>query len=53
VSPGWHCTSASGYGIRPGFEVPDAAMMALVLGAADDSWQVPQGTITYPAAFGV
>ncbi|MFD7198263.1 GNAT family N-acetyltransferase [Streptomyces sp. NPDC059893] len=53
VSPGWHCTPASGYGIRPGFEVPDEAMMALVVGAADGSWQVPQGTITYPAAFGV
>ncbi|RVU28925.1 N-acetyltransferase [Streptomyces antnestii] len=44
---------ASGYGVRAGFEVPDEAMMALVLGAADDFWRVPQGTITYPAAFGV
>lgn len=41
---------ASRYGIRPGFEVPDEAMMALVL---DDSGPVPQGTIQYPAAFGV
>ncbi|MEE1806833.1 bifunctional class I SAM-dependent methyltransferase/N-acetyltransferase [Streptomyces sp. BE133] len=41
---------ASRYGIRPGFDVPDAAMMALVL---DDSVPVPQGTIRYPAAFGV
>ncbi|MFJ5094195.1 GNAT family N-acetyltransferase [Streptomyces sp. NPDC088557] len=41
---------ASEYGIRPGFEVPDEAMMALVL---DDSMPVPSGTITYPAAFGV
>lgn len=41
---------ASRYGIRPGFEVPDEAMMALVL---DDSAPVPQGTIEYPAAFGV
>ncbi|WSV65634.1 N-acetyltransferase [Streptomyces sp. NBC_01013] len=41
---------ASRYGIRPGFEVPDEAMMALVL---DDSVPVAQGTIEYPAAFGV
>ncbi|TPQ18810.1 bifunctional class I SAM-dependent methyltransferase/N-acetyltransferase [Streptomyces sporangiiformans] len=41
---------ASGYGIRAGFEVPDEAMMALVLG---DSAPVPTGTIKYPAAFGV
>ncbi|MFE9777113.1 GNAT family N-acetyltransferase [Streptomyces sp. NPDC005775] len=41
---------ASRYGIRPGFEVPDEAMMALVL---DDSAPVPRGTIAYPAAFGV
>ncbi|NEA05708.1 N-acetyltransferase, partial [Streptomyces sp. SID10116] len=44
---------ASGYGIRPGFEVPDEAMMALVLHGSDDSAQLPRGTITYPAAFGV
>ncbi|MER5307424.1 bifunctional class I SAM-dependent methyltransferase/N-acetyltransferase [Streptomyces sp. NPDC002773] len=41
---------ASAYGIKPGFEVPDEAMMALVL---DDSVPVPPGTIAYPAAFGV
>ncbi|MGW1427930.1 GNAT family N-acetyltransferase [Streptomyces sp. NPDC002431] len=41
---------ASRYGIRPGFEVPDEAMMALVL---DASAPVPGGTIVYPAAFGV
>ncbi|MCX4768382.1 MULTISPECIES: GNAT family N-acetyltransferase [unclassified Streptomyces] len=41
---------ASRYAIRPGFEVPDEAMMALVL---DDSGPVPQGTIQYPAAFGI
>ncbi|MGW3580110.1 GNAT family N-acetyltransferase [Streptomyces rubiginosohelvolus] len=41
---------ASRYGIRPGFEVPDEAMMALVL---DDSVPVPAGLIRYPAAFGV
>lgn len=41
---------ASRYGIRAGFEVPDEAMMALVL---DDSAPVPVGMIRYPAAFGV
>ncbi len=41
---------ASRHGIRPGFEVPDEAMMALVL---DDSVPVPVGMIRYPAAFGV
>ncbi|MET9378698.1 bifunctional class I SAM-dependent methyltransferase/N-acetyltransferase [Streptomyces sp. NPDC002992] len=41
---------ASEYGIRPGFEVPDEAMMALVL---DGSGPVPRGMIHYPAAFGV
>ncbi|MEV4945304.1 bifunctional class I SAM-dependent methyltransferase/N-acetyltransferase [Streptomyces sp. NPDC053755] len=41
---------ASQYGIRPGFEVPDEAMMALVL---HGSGPVPVGTIHYPAAFGV
>ncbi|MEU3689699.1 bifunctional class I SAM-dependent methyltransferase/N-acetyltransferase [Streptomyces narbonensis] len=41
---------ASEYGIKPGFEVPDEAMMALVL---DGSVPVPSGTIVYPAAFGV
>ncbi|MEU2073647.1 bifunctional class I SAM-dependent methyltransferase/N-acetyltransferase [Streptomyces sp. NPDC013489] len=41
---------ASEYGIKPGFEVPDEAMMALVL---DESVPVPPGTIAYPAAFGV
>ncbi|MEU8953089.1 bifunctional class I SAM-dependent methyltransferase/N-acetyltransferase [Streptomyces sp. NPDC048518] len=44
---------ASGYGIRPGFEVPDEAMMALVLDGSDDSAGLPRGTIQYPAAFGV
>ncbi|MGV9881396.1 GNAT family N-acetyltransferase [Streptomyces sp. NPDC003006] len=44
---------ASGYGIRPGFDVPDEAMMALVLNETDDSAPLPQGTIKYPAAFGV
>ncbi|CBG68468.1 putative acetyltransferase [Streptomyces scabiei 87.22] len=41
---------ASAYGIRPGFEVPDAAMMALV---PDGSAPVTPGVIRYPAAFGV
>ncbi|MEJ8638660.1 bifunctional class I SAM-dependent methyltransferase/N-acetyltransferase [Streptomyces sp. MS2.AVA.5] len=41
---------ASQYGIRPSFEVPDEAMMALAL---DGSSGVPRGTIRYPKAFGV
>ncbi|GGZ63606.1 N-acetyltransferase [Streptomyces subrutilus] len=41
---------ASRFGIRAPFEVPDGAMMALVL---DDSVPVPSGTIGYPAPFGV
>ncbi|MFG2981477.1 GNAT family N-acetyltransferase [Streptomyces sp. NPDC048258] len=41
---------ASRFGIRAPFEVPDEAMMALVL---DDSVPVPAGTIRYPAPFGV
>ncbi|MFF8382717.1 GNAT family N-acetyltransferase [Streptomyces kanasensis] len=41
---------ASRYGIRPSFDVPDAAMMALV---PDGSDRPPSGTITYPPAFGV
>ncbi|MFE3557495.1 GNAT family N-acetyltransferase [Streptomyces sp. NPDC059193] len=41
---------ASHFGIRAPFEVPDEAMMALVL---DDSVPVPAGTIGYPAPFGV
>ncbi|WP_332758833.1 bifunctional class I SAM-dependent methyltransferase/N-acetyltransferase [Streptomyces sp. MT206] len=41
---------ASRFGIRAPFEVPDEAMMALVL---DDSAPVPVGTIRYPAPFGV
>ncbi|MFD7319833.1 GNAT family N-acetyltransferase [Streptomyces sp. NPDC059875] len=41
---------ASEYGIKPGFEVPDEAMMAMVL---DGSGPVPRGMIHYPAAFGV
>lgn len=41
---------ASRYGIRPGFEVPDEAVMALML---DGSAAVPRGEIHCPAAFGV
>ncbi|MYV66409.1 transferase, partial [Streptomyces sp. SID2131] len=41
---------ASAYGIRPGFEVPDEAMRALVL---DGSGPVPSGALVHPAAFGV
>ncbi|MBA2810427.1 N-acetyltransferase [Streptomyces sp. KM273126] len=41
---------ASAYGIRPGFDAPDEAMMALVL---NGSASVAPGTIRYPAAFGV
>ncbi|MFK4068470.1 bifunctional class I SAM-dependent methyltransferase/N-acetyltransferase [Streptomyces sp. NPDC029674] len=44
---------ASGYGIRPGFEVPDEAMMALALDGSGDAGRLPRGTIRYPAAFGV
>jgi len=48
--PRFGFTLASGLGVRPPFEVPDEAMMALVL---DPSRPVPSGTITYPPAFGV
>ncbi|MEU7895268.1 N-acetyltransferase [Nonomuraea sp. NPDC049152] len=48
--PRFGFTPASGYGIRPSFEVPDEAMMALVF---DDALPVPSGTIVYPAPFGV
>lgn len=48
--PAFGFRPASGFGIRAGFDVPDEAMMALVL---DDSVPVPMGTIHYPAAFGV
>lgn len=41
---------ASTHGIRTSFEVPDEALMALVLDGSDE---VPGGTIRYPAAFGV
>ncbi|MCX5193358.1 bifunctional class I SAM-dependent methyltransferase/N-acetyltransferase [Streptomyces sp. NBC_00249] len=41
---------ASRFGIRAPFEVPDGAMMALVL---DDGVPVPSGTVEYPDPFGV
>jgi predicted N-acetyltransferase YhbS len=42
---------ASGLGICAPFDVPDEAMMALVLDPSDRP--VPSGPITYPPAFGV
>jgi putative acetyltransferase len=41
---------ASSFGIRPGFEVPDDAVMVLPL---RPDREVPSGTIVYPEAFGV
>ncbi|WP_017594914.1 GNAT family N-acetyltransferase [Nocardiopsis potens] len=48
--PRFGFTPASGFGVRPPFEVPDEAMMALSL---DPGRPVPTGTIAYPPAFGV
>ncbi|MFI5805203.1 GNAT family N-acetyltransferase [Streptomyces sp. NPDC051561] len=48
--PRFGFTPASGLGIKPGFEVPDEAMMALVL---DEAAPPPRGEIRYPKAFGV
>lgn len=48
--PRFGFTSASGYAIRPPFDVEDENMMALVF---DRSRPVPSGIIRYPAAFGV
>ncbi|RST18293.1 GNAT family N-acetyltransferase [Streptomyces sp. WAC05374] len=48
--PAFGFAPASRYGIRPAFDVPDEAMMALDL---DGCGQVPTGTIHYPPAFGV
>ena len=42
-------TSASGFGIRARFEVPDEALMALAL---HPSAEPPRGTVAYPAPFG-
>jgi putative acetyltransferase len=41
---------ASTLGIRPSFDAPDEAMMALAL---DPDAEIPRGTIVYPAPFGV
>ncbi|MEO3784724.1 N-acetyltransferase [Actinocorallia sp. B10E7] len=48
--PRFGFTPASDRGIRPSFDVPDEAMMALVF---DETLPVPSGTIAYPAPFGV
>ncbi|MFE3448796.1 GNAT family N-acetyltransferase [Nonomuraea sp. NPDC059194] len=48
--PRFGFTPASGYGIRPPFDVEDQYMMAL---AFDPARPIPTGTIRYPAAFGV
>ncbi len=48
--PRFGFTPASGFGVRPGFDVPDEAMMAMVF---EGEGPVPSGTIRYPAAFGV
>ncbi len=48
--PRFGFTPAAGFGIRPPFEVPDEAMMALSL---DPNAETPRGTIAYPAPFGV
>jgi putative acetyltransferase len=43
-------TPASTFGIRPSFDVPAEAVMALAL---DPDAETPRGTIAYPAPFGV
>jgi putative acetyltransferase len=48
--PRFGFTPASTFGIRPSFEAPDEAMMALPL---DPDVEIPRGTITYPAPFAV
>ncbi|MBC6469493.1 GNAT family N-acetyltransferase [Actinomadura alba] len=48
--PRFGFTPASGYAIRPPFDVSDEYMMAL---AFDPACPVPAGTIRYPTAFGV
>ncbi|MFI7106874.1 GNAT family N-acetyltransferase [Nonomuraea sp. NPDC050227] len=48
--PRFGFTPASGFGIRPPFEVEDKYMMALAL---DPERPVPDGVIRYAAAFGV
>ncbi|MFD9497818.1 GNAT family N-acetyltransferase [Streptomyces sp. NPDC060035] len=48
--PAFGFVPASRFGIGVGFDVPDEAVMALLL---DDSAPVPMGKIQYPDAFGV
>lgn len=48
--PRFGFTPASGFGIRPSFEVEDKYMMALALNPEEP---VPSGIIRYAAAFGV
>jgi putative acetyltransferase len=48
--PRFGFTRASTFGVRPGFDAPDEAMMALRL---DRDAEIPGGTIAYPAPFGV
>lgn len=48
--PRFGFTPASAFGIRAPFEAPDEAMMALAL---DPARPVPEGTIRYPAPFGI
>jgi putative acetyltransferase len=48
--PRFGFTPASTFGIRPSFEVPDEAMMALAL---DPDTEVPKGVVEYPAPFGL
>ncbi|MFI6180354.1 GNAT family N-acetyltransferase [Nonomuraea sp. NPDC051191] len=48
--PRFGFTRASGYGIRPSFDVEDKYMMALAL---DPERPVPNGVIRYATAFGI
>ena len=48
--PRFGFTPASKFGIRPSFEAPDEAMMALAL---DPDAEIRHGTIAYPASFGL
>jgi putative acetyltransferase len=48
--PRFGFTPASAFGIRPSFDVPDEAMMALAL--RPDA-ETPRGTVAYPLPFGI
>jgi predicted N-acetyltransferase YhbS len=48
--PRFGFTRASRFGIGVSFEVPDEALMALVL---NEGAEVPRGVVRYPAPFGV